>query len=77
MKQVSQDPAFIHMTPGIQLQENQDALGQQYRTPEQALTQDFTDIIIVGRGIYKDANPAKKAEEYQRVGWNAYLKRLS
>ncbi len=77
MKQVSQDPAFIHMTPGIQLQENQDALGQQYRTPEQALTQDCTDIIIVGRGIYENADPTKKALEYQEAGWNAYLTRLS
>ncbi len=77
MKQVTKDPAFIHMTPGIQLQENKDALGQQYRTPEQALTQDFTDIIIVGRGIYEAPEPAEKAQEYQTVGWDCYLKRLS
>lgn len=77
MKQVSQDPSFIHMTPGIQLHENQDALGQQYRTPEQALTQDCTDIIIVGRGIYENSDPTKKALEYQEAGWNAYLTRLS
>src|SRR3989338_6622027 len=50
------DPDFLYFTPGIQLANKSDALGQQYVTPEQAIIERGTDIIIVGRGIYAASN---------------------
>ncbi|MCH9633957.1 MAG: Orotidine 5'-phosphate decarboxylase [Chlamydiae bacterium] len=77
MKKISENPNFIHMTPGIQLEEGHDKFGQQYRTPEQAITNDQTDIIIVGRGIYGSSDPLKQAKRYKQAAWEAYLKRLN
>ncbi len=69
-------PNFIHFTPGIQLTEGNDSLGQQYNTPTTAILKNQVDIIIVGRGIYQAENPAEMAKIYQNAGWEAYLKRF-
>eukprot|EP00475_Leptophrys_vorax_P028498 TRINITY_DN4125_c0_g1_i1.p1 TRINITY_DN4125_c0_g1~~TRINITY_DN4125_c0_g1_i1.p1 ORF type:complete len:492 (-),score=144.42 TRINITY_DN4125_c0_g1_i1:54-1370(-) len=71
------DPAFIYMTPGVQVGSKGDALGQQYRDPDQAIFKDLCDVIIVGRGIYESPNAAQTAQSYMDLGWSAYEKRLT
>lgn len=75
VKKLSDDPIFVHMTPGIQLAQGKDLLGQQYQTPDSAI-QAGTDIIIVGRGIYAAKDPLKEAELYRKAGWQAYVNTL-
>ncbi|KAF8913999.1 orotidine-5'-monophosphate decarboxylase [Gymnopilus junonius] len=78
---VSQDD-FLILTPGIGLEAKGDAMGQQYRTPHEAVFESGSDIIIVGRGIY-GTDPkavdaiAAKAERYMAEGWAAYQARLT
>lgn len=68
----STHPEWIYMTPGIQLTEGKDTLGQQYNTPQTAITQNGTDIIIVGRGITSSKDPKQTAAEYRKAGWQSY-----
>lgn len=74
---LTSDPRWINLTPGIKLEEGVDALGQRYITPETAILNNGTDIIIVGRGIIAAKNPLLEAKKYRERGWEAYLKRVS
>lgn len=67
---------FVFITPGVKLVAGDDPLGQQYNTPEKAIAEKGTDVIVVGRGIYQASDPGAEAEKYRVAGWNAYLKRL-
>lgn len=80
---------FINMTPGCQLppedeedtgaetQLRGDGKGQQYNTPRKLVCAQGNDIVIVGRGIIKAANPQAEAERYRRHAWEAYEERIS
>ncbi|MCC5831526.1 MAG: orotidine-5'-phosphate decarboxylase [Chlamydiales bacterium] len=71
------DPAFIHMTPGVRLSPGGDPLGQQYLTPQKVIQENQSDLIIVGRGIYRAENPLLEARKYRRAGWESYRQLLA
>lgn len=73
---LSSEPHWINMTPGVQLEAGTDKLGQQYTTPEIAINESGSDIIIVGRGILAANDPLAKAQEYRRRAWACYEKRV-
>jgi orotidine 5'-phosphate decarboxylase subfamily 1 len=56
-------------TPGIHIDQRGDNLGQQYKNPEEA-KKNGTDIFIIGRGIYKAANPIEELLKYKKACWN-------
>jgi orotidine 5'-phosphate decarboxylase subfamily 1 len=72
LRKLSPNPAFIHMTPGVKLHPGQDALGQRYRTIDQVIAKNQSDIVIVGRDITHAENPLGQALLYRERAWNAY-----
>lgn len=73
---VSLEPHWINMTPGVQLEAGKDKLGQQYVTPEIAINQNGSDLIIVGRGILNAENPLAMAKQYRANAWDCYQSKL-
>ena len=73
----AQNPGFITLTPGVNLQQAGDSLGQQYNGPQAVIENAMSDIIIVGRGIYHAKDPAAAAQQYRDAGWWAYQNRLA
>lgn len=74
---LSHDERWINLTPGIKLQQGSDSLGQQYNTPESAILEHGTDVIIVGRGIIGASDPRAEATLYRQRGWQAYTQRVA
>ena len=72
-EQLCEDPGFIHMTPGVKFSAEKLASGQCYVTPHSAITARGSDIIIVGRGIYAEADPVAAAQQYRQAAWSAYV----
>ncbi len=70
------DPRFINMAPGVNLESTGDALGQQFATPETVIFERQNDVIIVGRGITEARDPLAESKRYRMAGWQAYQKRL-
>jgi orotidine 5'-phosphate decarboxylase subfamily 1 len=73
-RKLSSAPHLLHFTPGVKIGRGKDSLGQQYRTPEEAIGSAGCDIAIVGRDIYADFNPEEAALRYRRAAWEAYAK---
>ncbi|HBU06982.1 MAG TPA: orotidine-5'-phosphate decarboxylase [Candidatus Magasanikbacteria bacterium] len=76
MKKLLDNPCFVNMTPGVQLAQGGDTLGQQYNTPEKVIKKNNSDVIIVGRGIYEAENPLTEAKKYREAGWQAYQEKI-
>lgn len=70
------DP-FIIMTPGINIENKNDAFGQNYNSPSEIITKRGCDIGIIGRGIYESSNPLESAQKYRQFLWDAYQSRLN
>lgn len=74
---LTEDPAWIHMTPGVHLGRRTDRLGQRYLTPEEVILERRSDLLIVGRGILSATDPAEEAARYRAAGWSAYQASLN
>lgn len=77
LRKLSQQPGMIHFTPGVKMHPGQDALGQRYRTVDEVIGKNKSDIIIVGRDITHAANPKEQAILYREKAWNAYVKNIA
>jgi orotidine 5'-phosphate decarboxylase subfamily 1 len=74
-RKLSNNPGWLYLTPGIQFDGNNDSLGQQYISPEKAILEQHSDIMIVGRGIITETDMLTAAQRYRTHGWQAYKQR--
>lgn len=72
LRKLSSLPGMIHFTPGVKLAPGKDSLGQRYRTVDEILIKNQSDILIVGRDITHASDPKVQAALYRQKGWAAY-----
>lgn len=58
---------LLTFSPGINLNNKSDSMGQTYKTENNGL------LWIVGRGIYNSCNPVEECIKYKEIGWNHFL----
>lgn len=75
-QKLSSHPGMVHCTPGVHISAKGDSLSQQYLSPSQVIGENYSDLIIVGRGILETEDPLLAARLYRDEGWKAYLQRL-
>uniref|UniRef100_A0A6B2L3B9 Uridine 5'-monophosphate synthase n=1 Tax=Arcella intermedia TaxID=1963864 RepID=A0A6B2L3B9_9EUKA len=73
---ISEDPAHIICTPGVNLSKTGDDKGQNYNHPEYLVKNKGSDVLIVGRGILDSPSPLQAAQTYRHLSWTAYQKRI-
>lgn len=76
LRRLSRNPGMIHFTPGVKLKAGKDAMGQRYKTLDEVLIKNLSDIIIVGRDIIHAIDPKSQAKLYREKGWAAYTKTI-
>ena len=75
------DDTLVYAMPGVRLPEvvavagMNRTLGQQYKTPRDAIVRDGADAIIVGSGILHASDRERAAQSYRQAGWQAYSAR--
>lgn len=70
-------PYLIQLTPGVNMNQSGDSLGQSYKDPCDVILNNGADVVVVGRGIYQSSDPAEAAKQHQEYSWRFYLERVS
>ncbi|KAK9508806.1 hypothetical protein O3M35_006273 [Rhynocoris fuscipes] len=73
---VFSDPGMLQFTPGVATQAGNDSFGQQYSTPDYAISDKGADVVIIGRAVTLSGDPTKAAGEFKEILWKAYKKRV-
>lgn len=73
---ISARPDWLYMTPGVRSDADVDNLGQRYVSPEAAMLERQSDMIIVGRGIIQANDRRAMANAYRHAAWQAHEQRL-
>lgn len=77
LRKLTDNPALLHLTPGVKFAIGSDSLGQTYRSLEDVLLRNGTDIPIVGRDITHHADPLQQAKLYRNQAWSYYVQSLT
>lgn len=71
LRKLSRQAGMIHFTPGVKFEKGKDALGQRYRTLDEILVKNQSDVVIVGRDIMQAKDPASAAALYREKAFYA------